>query len=310
MSDKITLQQMKDAVLRSGYLLEQRVLPALEEAGFYVEANPVFPDPLTGKSREYDFTAITAIRVYRDDLDFLWIHLLGECVNNHHPIVCFASDPVTDFLFHEDIKCAGIPLRFTEQKRDEGEMSFQEFFRLNKFHHYCRGPFSTQYCSFQQKKQAKAWMAWHDDEHHRLFDTLVAATEYEIEELLSSWQPPRRGEEEPLNLNIFYPLLIARGDLFECKQEKGGPVFEPRSHVQFRKRIISGQQQKTFHIDIVIEAFLAKYLKMLEDEHEELKVRLRRKKKHVRLAIDRIASEMRKVKNRDKREGLREILQF
>lgn len=311
MLTKITNKEMTEAVQRSGYLLEQRIFPNIEKAGFYVETNPVFPDPTTGKSREYDFSALTGIKVYQEDWDFLWVHLIGECVNNPQSIVFFSSDKVTDFLFHEDLKCSGIPLKFPWKENEDESISFQEFFHLDKFHHYCRGPFSTQYCSFQQKKGGKKeWMAWHDEAHHDLFNTLVTATEYEMDEFFSSWELPKRNEDEPLNLNVFYPLLILRGDLFECHQKRKRPIFTRRQHIQFRKSIISRKEEKTFHIDVITESFLSQYLQMIEEQHEKLKVRLRRKKKDVRKAIDVIVAEARKAKNKEKRKNFRDILEF
>ncbi|MFQ6115085.1 MAG: hypothetical protein ACE5NG_13560 [bacterium] len=47
---QISNKQMKEAIQRSGYLLEQRVEPILSEEGYFVQTNPVFPDPESGKS--------------------------------------------------------------------------------------------------------------------------------------------------------------------------------------------------------------------------------------------------------------------
>lgn len=273
----------------------------------------MYPDSLTGKSREYDFSAIAGIKLYRGDWDFLWIHLIGECVNNPQPLVFFSSDKVTSFLFCEDLKIAGIPTKFPCPDEEGAYIGFQDFFHLDKFHHYCAGPFSTQYCSFQQKKSNKAeWLAWHDDEHQSLLGTLVAATEYEISELFASWVLPEKNEEEPVGINVFYPVLIARGDLHECRQSnKGNPVFTKSKHIQFRKAVISGREQETFQIDIVTESYLKDYLELLENEHEKLKSRLRRHRRQVRAAIERIVSEARVAKTKKKKlEDFREILEF
>lgn len=307
---KISRAQMADAVSRSGYLLEQRVFPVIEDAGFYVDTNPVFPDPVTGKSREYDFSALTASKIYREDWHFLWVHLIGECLNNAQPLVLFSSEKITDFLFHDDLKCSGIPLKFQWKENEEHAVSFQEFFHLDKFHHYCRGPYSTQYCSFRQKSGKTEWLAWHDEEHYSLFDTLVAATEYEMDDFFSSWELPRKDEVEPLNLNLFYLVLIIKRDLYECTQKRGKPVFTARKHIQFRKSVISGHQQKTFHIDVITEAYLKQYLVLLENEHDKIKTRLSRKKKDVLRAIDRIVYQAKEAKTKRSLKNFREVLEF
>src|SRR3989442_424591 len=50
----------KDALLRSGYLLESRVEAALRRSDYYVQANASYQDPLTAKSREFDLFAMRA----------------------------------------------------------------------------------------------------------------------------------------------------------------------------------------------------------------------------------------------------------
>ena len=77
----ITTKEMKESILRSGYLLEQRVEPVLEKAGYFVTTNAAYPDPLTGKSREIDIEALAAFKVSRD-YDFIFPYLICECENN------------------------------------------------------------------------------------------------------------------------------------------------------------------------------------------------------------------------------------
>lgn len=77
----ISIKQMKDTIQRSGYLLEQRVEPILTKKGYFVQTNPVFPDPETGKSREIDISALFAIQVYKKGYNFIFPTLLCECEN-------------------------------------------------------------------------------------------------------------------------------------------------------------------------------------------------------------------------------------
>ena len=74
--DRITTDEARDALLRSGYLLEVRLESRLRAAGYYVEANSAYRDPESGKSRELDLFAIGARRAGKDELDFLWPVLL------------------------------------------------------------------------------------------------------------------------------------------------------------------------------------------------------------------------------------------
>jgi hypothetical protein len=215
--------------------MEQRIFPVIEKEGFYVETNPVYPDSITGKSREYDFSAISAEKLYREEFDFLLTHIIGECINNPQPIVFFTAESPIDFLNCDEIKCSGIPLYFPEENTSDEFISLQDFFHFDKFHHYCKGSFSTQYCSFRKKSgKSDEWLAWHDDEHHGLFNSLVEATKYEVDEEFSSWVLPTEEEEEPVNIHLFYPLLILRDDLHECQQQRGKPILAKKQHIPQR----------------------------------------------------------------------------
>lgn len=307
---KITHPQMADAIRRSGYLMEQRLFPVIENAGFYVETNPVYLDPLSGKSREYDFSAITGVKLYREDFDFLFTFLIGECLNNPQPIVFFTSKSPIDFLFHENIKCAGIPAHFPDDLGGEDEISLQDFFHLDKFHHYCHGTYSTQYCSFKQKSGKDEWLAWHDDEHQGLFNTLIEATKYEVRGIFSDWMPPSKDEEEPVNITLFYPVLVIHRDLFECTQRSGKPFLKKRNHIQFRKAVISGKHQETYQVDVIVESYLKQYLDIILKEQEQLKARFQRKKKIVRIAVDRIVSKAKAANRRNRMKDFRAILEL
>lgn len=91
---QITVREMKAALLRSGYLLESRVESALREHGNYVEANPTYPDPKTGQSREFDVLSLGAQVIGpRSSRDYIFPVMLIECVNNSQPLVILTKEP-------------------------------------------------------------------------------------------------------------------------------------------------------------------------------------------------------------------------
>jgi len=101
--EEITTGEIKEAILWSGYLLEQRVEAILEQAGYYVETNTAYPDPVTGKSREIDIKAINTFKISRD-YDFIFVRLICECENNQEPVVFFVKESPISFLHHEEVK--------------------------------------------------------------------------------------------------------------------------------------------------------------------------------------------------------------
>ena len=210
----ISTKQMRDAIQRSGYLLEQRVEPILVEEGFfYVQTNPVFPDPDTGKSREIDISALSATRIYKKGYNFIFPMMLCECENNSQPIVFFTKESVISSLFHMEVKVSGIPVKFWQ---DDGYVSLSEFTGMGKFHHYCKGAVATQYCTFQLKKDKSSWAALHNEEQHDTFNSLLKALDYEIAEHFDGWSLPDKVDDEDVNIQIYYPLVIFQGSLYSA----------------------------------------------------------------------------------------------
>lgn len=103
---RITMDEAKAALQRSGYLIESRIAARLERDGYYVQANDAYADPSTSKSRELDLLAMSANRLSRKD-DFIFPVLLIERINNPQPLTLLTKDSVIGFLFHEDLKLGG-----------------------------------------------------------------------------------------------------------------------------------------------------------------------------------------------------------
>jgi hypothetical protein len=276
-----------------------------------VVGDSAYPDPTTGKTREYDFSAITADKLSKN-FEMLCTHIIGECVNNSHPLVFFKAESPIQFLFYSEIKCAGIPLYFPDTKNTEEFVSMLDYFTFNKFHHYCSSTFSTQYCSFNKKKTGKEeeWMAWHDEEHHSVFNSLIGATKYEVDNWFSSWVMPENTEEEPIDINLYYPLLIVSGDIYECSQNKGRISLKKVNHVQFRKTTIVDNESETYPIDVITEPYLKKYLEVLENEQKILVSRIKRKKKQVLAAVTHIVSKAAEAAESGEIKSFRKVLEF
>jgi hypothetical protein len=307
----IEREAMREAIARSGYSMEQRVLPILENAEYYVDPNPVYPDPNTGKPREYDFSSIAAFKTFKEELDYLFVQLEGECVNNVQPVVFFVRDPTIEFLFAEDIKCSGIPLHFPYKKNPEDEMSLIDFFELERFHHYCKGVYSTQYCTFVQKSgKNKEWMACHPDELHSAFASLISATSHAVSRHYRNWSPPEETKSEPMNLTFFYPVMIFSGDLYACSQKSGKLHFSKCDHIQFRKPVPYVEHDETYQIDVIRESYLPSFLEIVGREHQTLVRKIRSKKREVRAAVASIVRKAKALKKEDTDPDYSEVLGF
>ena len=70
----------------------------------------------------------------------------------------------------------------------------------------------------------------HPDDYHDLFGTLIRATEVEIDNHYKGWEIT---EDEPISLQIYYPLLVLRGELFTASDADDAIALEEADHVQF-----------------------------------------------------------------------------
>jgi putative sterol carrier protein len=312
----ITVGEMSQAILHSGYLLEQRVEGVLEKAGYYVETNAAYPDPITGKSREIDIEAITGFRISKD-YDFIFVRLICECENNQKPVVFFIKKSPISFLHHEEVKAAGIPVQFLEKristkhgykfKSSGSYIGLPDFLRFEKYHHYCKGPISTQYCTFTRKNENSPWVAFHSDSQHDSLTSLIFALEAEIDEYYKSYVVPSKNETEYINMEIYYPLLVLQGPLYSAEIKNKKLELKTCNHIQYRKDYFSKDKHDTYQIDVITESFLPKFLKIIEGEMEKAKKILKRKIKIVRESIEILTERARKKK---KSEPFREIFEF
>jgi hypothetical protein len=305
---RISNKQMREAIQQSGYLLEQRVEPIIDKSGYYVETNPVFYDQETNKSREIDIRALAAIEIYRKETGFIFPMLLCECENNSQPVVFFTKKSPVSYGYCEDLRVSGIPAQFWDK---DGFISLAEFTGMDKFQHYCEGEIATQYCNFQlKKKDRSSWIASHNEEQHDTLNKLIKAVDYAVDEDFKNWALPEKGEEERVNIQIYYPVLILQGDLYSAYLKNNRLILRKAKHVQFRKELYSTQKNEieTYQIDVIVENYLPRYLEMIESEVEKIKRVFQRKKSIVFDSIEKIVEEARGAKGEP--ESYRKYLEF
>lgn len=300
---------MRDAIQKSGYLLEQRIEPIIRDAFGYVETNPIFKDPETDKSCEIDIYALSASRVFKKDMSSIFPVLLCECENNLQPVVFFIGNNFLAFFGKDDLKLSGIPVKFWNEDIDE-YMSFADFVDLENFHHFCTGEFATQYCSFQLKKDKSNWIALHLDEQHDTFNKLIKAVNYHLSKHFESWWLPTNVRKEHVNIQIYYPLVILQGDLFTAHFKNNRLIIKKSNHVQFRKQFIGSNKNEaeTYQIDVIVESYLPNYLTIIKAETNKIIKSFQHEEESVRLSIEQIFEEAKALK--DKPKSYREILEF
>ena len=284
--DAITIAEGKDALTRSGYLLESRVEQLLRRSDYYANANQSYVDPTTGRSREIDIFAIRFAPPPQGVVQHIFAVLLIECVNNPHPLGVITKNPVIPEMHHHEIKVSGLPAKLRHAQGQPWE-KLATGLGLEEFHHYCKGRIATQYCSFQRKKEKNAgWMAWHDEQHFDAFRKLCDAVDYFEAQHYANWTFGDAPENP--NLQVYYPLLVLQGHLWDVSASKQAVKVKRVKQAQFRRSVAEGLREREYQIDIVEEGFLGRYLRQVDAEMAEISRRIAARHADVEVAIEEI----------------------
>lgn len=292
---KIINSEIKEAISRSGYLIEQRVSGVLNENGYLVAPNHTYLDPVSGKTREIDMQADSTWTEPGDTFaqGLRW-SICCECENNMQPIVFFPFEPFLPSARSDLIKCYGMPMKIWQ---DDKYISLLSFLPFHKFHHYCRANIATQYCSFTKPRPNSKWIATHLEEQHDTFNSLVWAIEHDINQFYKEgWQPPKGDEVEPIYLEFRYPLVVLGGELMEARLGKRGLVIKKTKHIQFVKSLYLSGEMIRYQIDVITEDYLSQYLAIVASEMNKVRRLVVRHKKIITQSINRIVEDTKTAK--------------
>lgn len=280
-SNKITLQEAKESLLRSGYLLEARLETLIRQTSYLVETNISYSDPSTGKSRELDLFAYRCYQAGEKANDVVCAKLLIECVNNPQPLAFLIKEPLAgppyEALF---VRRAGLPMSMDEDSNE----SLPEFLRMFEYHHYFIGSIATQYCSFAKKQGKDAqWMAFHEPTHFESFYKLSDCVEYFVGKYYEQWT---NSPSERIDVRLYYPVLVVQGDLLEVRPRKRSIQLKKVKHIRYRRSAIVGDEETYYQIDVVVEPFFRQFLSIIEGEASETARRMRQNYMKIRRAAD------------------------
>lgn len=280
----ITEEQIKTALLHSGYLLENRLITLISENEYYVFPNDVYKDKFTSKSREIDIYASSKRIVkgidYSNDVRFVHINtsLIIECQNNPQPIVFLKKKQKNTFTCFDKYKY--FLTKLNNEEVDNGiEYEYLDNFISNSNFHYNDKNISTQYCSFSQKKAGNKneWMASHPD---GLYDTFAKLFHFTSDKLLSTINFRSKIQFSEFYYAIFYPILVVQGKLYDSEEINGEIQLTQLDNKLFEFSYFDDTPH-TILIDVVTEKhfpthlaqikkegslFLKNFFKILEDE--------------------------------------------
>jgi len=279
---------MREAITKSGYLMEQRLVPLIESFGYKATPNERFRDPETGEVRELDISAITASAIRSREHEYIFPMLLVACKNLRCPLVFFTQQEIRMEYFLGTLQVSGIPLDVKPFRGQHQRLT--EFLRLEKFHHYYRtGHIASQFCAVYETKKSGHGAGSHQTQYEaghaidgridlfRDFETLIHALESEKKDHAQGSRPDtKRGE---INLQFYYPIFVTSGPLIECYVAGRRPRYRSVHRVGFLLRHAKELLSKEYRIDVVDEIGLKRLLNVIQDETDKMANRIKRQRK-------------------------------
>jgi len=267
-SNQISDEEVKKALLNSGYLLENRLENILRNKGYVVEANQFYPDPDTEKSREVDITALKAFGLDAKFEKVIFLKLIIECVNNNQPLAFITKEhqPGSNFLYPDEIKFAGMPTEVPGSHLMDSWKSIPEFFEMHKYHHYYNNRIATQFCTFTKKKKEPdkgKWVASHLEDHYQTFRKLCWVIDYLVDEQTERVEDMKQNK---LNLEFYYPLFVIQNKLLDIRQMGHTVKVLDNRHIGFKIAKFDYGEETNYQIDVVTEDFFLDYLSLIEKE--------------------------------------------
>jgi hypothetical protein len=264
----------------------------LRSGDWVVTTSAAYTDPQTGKNRELDISAIQAEALDGEFQNWVFLSLLIESINNTQPLALISRKRPrwAEESDRYNLKYVGMPSSVVAGDNQEEMDDLVDYLGLEDFHHYCSGRIARQFASFQRKRQDREWMAHHDDAHFGAFDTLCVAVEHEIDGLVERWT---FDEHEPTNIQIYLPVLVLQGQLWDVWPTVTGPRIHDVDWVQFQRTVIVDHREVDYQIDVVTERGFPAYLSLVNDELARISAALRRRPARIRRSVERLAARAR-----------------
>lgn len=286
----LSLQSIQQAIENiSGYPYELEIVRRVEaykKYYYWVEPNYSFEDHDTGEARELDFHATGAESVSIERSEFSFIILLGSCKANKNPYVFFTRElPFSGITLNSDVPIAGGPLEIYGEN-DESE-AIEWYLQLHKFLHIAKTKIvSSQFCELVWKNTK--WEVQSEPIFKNTFIPLIKAMSREIDEYNKAYVPNK--EELSTDYQVYYPLLILRGPLFEYHVPPSGPA-QPREtkHVLFIRHYYSRTVKCCYAIDVIHESYLEQYLDLIDGELKKFVNLVRHYRKPIARSINKLA---------------------
>ncbi len=258
----ISIEEVRECLERSGYLMESRLVRALTAADYFVEPNVSHKDPRTGKAREIDLTAESSGGYLRQGVCVKTTFVI-EAINNRYPVVLLTerpSSPNADFESYIKFGVSPDPCPFLngiyiyEEKGANWENLFSQF------------------CALSKKNGRDELMASHPDD---IYSSLLKASEYTEDQVadFENWTSGEAGKY--WRLFIWHPILVVSGQLLTATLSADGAVLLQETKLaRLEFNWHDGESRKTTVIEVIREDFLLERLDQIRSQDDALEARI------------------------------------
>lgn len=257
--DAVSLDDIRECLERSGYLLESRLVRALTAAEYFVEPNQVLRDARTGKSREIDLLAERHRFNPERNKVHVWTKFVLETINNKYPFVLVTPRPYTpnaDFESYIRYFCTPEPNPFI------GQLDLYELMRADWNNLF------SQYCVLSRKKQNdRELMASHPDD---VYGSILKLAEF-VEDDMLQWNDRELASDEYWRLIFWHPMLVLSGDLLAVSWDDQGQFYVQECEIgRLEFNWHADTERRTTVIEIITEKALLHRLEALCDKDDKL----------------------------------------
>jgi len=245
---KVSKEEIKEAISKSGYLDEQKVTVEFEELGFYSGANYAFEDQDEQKSREIDFIA-TKYTDFEYGKTGFYFYAYGEVKKKTNPLIFLERKPQK-----QERQEVFIPIVATQEFFSNIELflDIKKILKFSETHHQAKHDFiSTQFCEIYKDK------AVHKDLYEKIFVPVLKCIDSEISNLRNS-TPYFNPDYPTYFLNVFQPIIIISGPLYAY--DVNNDLLTEKDYILYRRHYASKTVKRTLLIDIVAREHLSNYI--------------------------------------------------
>lgn len=188
---------------KSGKLFEQLIVKIVQQSNFgRVVPNYAFKDIEGGESRELDIFGITAKSIGKQRNKWHFVFPILLVAIKDMPLVCFTRREIMSRYTIGNVHISGMPRKIYLK---EEELEIPEYLNFERKHHFYKYDriFSQFWAPFEKSDESKGEFFY-----RKLIIPLIKALEFEKYEHTKGWYFD--AEEEPINLQIYYPIIGPR----------------------------------------------------------------------------------------------------